>query len=92
MNQLFSDYELFYFNLSEVQKNLENTITNIIILNNNESMMSIDFKKLSNNFLILSEMKNHNSNIKNQLIKTPISINQINDAYLGKFSNFKKKL
>tara|TARA_B100000676_G_C17857679_1_gene721631 strand:- start:338 stop:934 length:597 start_codon:yes stop_codon:yes gene_type:complete len=77
LSQLFSDHELFFFNLSEVQKNLENTKTNIVFINDNESKISIDFKKLSNNFLILSNMKNQNLKTNNQLIKTPTSINHI---------------
>ena len=77
LSQLFSDHELFFFDLSEVQKNLENTKTNIVFINDNESKISIDFKKLSNNFLILSNMKNQNLKTNNQLIKTPTSINHI---------------
>tara|TARA_B100001057_G_scaffold50826_1_gene45247 strand:- start:2244 stop:2840 length:597 start_codon:yes stop_codon:yes gene_type:complete len=77
LRQLFYDYELFFFNISEVQKNFENTYTNIIFLNDNESTSSIDFKKLRNNFIILSDIKNHNLNTNNQLIKIPASINQI---------------
>ena len=77
LSQLFSDHELFFFDLSEVQKNLENTKTNIVFINDNESKISIDFKKLSNNFLILSNMKNQNLKTNNQLIKTPTSINHL---------------
>ena len=77
LSQLFSDHELFFFDLSEVQKNLENTKTNIVFINDNESKISIDFKKLSNNFLILSNVKNQNLKTNNQLIKTPTSINHI---------------
>ena len=77
LSQLFSDYELFFFDLSEVKKNHTNANTNIIFLNDKESTNSIDFKKLSNNFIILSDMKNHNPRINNQFIKIPKSINQI---------------
>ena len=77
LSQLFSDHELFFFDLSEVQKNLENTKTNIVFINDNESKISIDFKKLSNNFLVLSNVKNQNLKTNNQLIKTPTSINHL---------------
>ena len=89
LSQLFSDHELFFFDLSEVQKNLENTKTNIVFINDNESKISIDFKKLSNNFLILSNMKNQNLKTNNQLIKTPTSINHIKTLVENFIENIK---
>ena len=89
LSQLFSDHELFFFDLSEVQKNLENTKTNIVFINDNESKISIDFKKLSNNFLILSNMKNQNLKTNNQLIKTPTSINHIKTLVENFLENIK---
>ncbi len=89
LSQLFSDYELFFFDLNEVQKNYKNTSTNIIFLNDNEITKQIDFKKLSNNFIILSDMKNYNLNINNQLIKIPTSINQIKTIIKNFVENLK---
>ena len=89
LSQLFSDHELFFFDLSEVQKNLENTKTNIVFINDNESKISIDFKKLSNNFLILSNMKNQNLKTNNQLIKTPTSINHLKTLVENFLENIK---
>ena len=77
MSDLFSDYELFFMNLSEIQNHIENNSTNIIVLNNNESSTLFDSKKLKGNFLILSNVDNQSININNQLIKTPTAINQI---------------
>ena len=77
MSDLFSDYELFFMNLSEIQNHIENNSTNIIVLNNNESPTLFDSKKLKGNFLILSNVDNQSININNQLIKTPTAINQI---------------
>ena len=77
LSDLFSDYELFFMNLSEIQNHIENNSTNIIVLNNNESSTLFDSKKLKGNFLILSNVDNQSININNQLIKTPTAINQI---------------
>ena len=77
LTDLFYDYELFFINLNEIQKYHENIGTNIIILNDKESIKLINFKKLTNNFLIFSNLKNTNQNIKNKLIKIPKPINKI---------------
>ncbi len=77
LTELFSDYELFFIDLDEVQKYLKDIGTNIIFLNDKESTKLIDFKKLTDNFLIFSNLNNTNQNINNQLIKTPKPINKI---------------
>ncbi len=74
---VFSDYELFFMDLSEIQNYIEKNSINIIVLNDDKSTKLFDFKKLKGNFLILSNAKIQNMKINNQLIKTPISINQI---------------
>ena len=77
MSQLLSNYQLFFMDLSEVQNYIKNNNTNIIILNDDDSTKSFDFKKLKGNFLILSNIKNQSMNTNNQLLKTPTPINQI---------------
>ena len=77
LSELFSDYQLFFMDLSEIQNYVENNSINIIVLNNDERTKTFDFKKLKGNFLILSNIENQNTKIDNQLIKTPTSINQI---------------
>ena len=74
---LFSDYELFFMDLSKIQNYIEKNSINIIVLNDDKSTKPFDFKKLKGNFLILSNTKIQNMKINNQLIKTPISINHI---------------
>ena len=88
---LFSDYELSFINLNEIQKCYENTGTNIIFLSNKESTRLIDFKKLNDNFLILSNLNIKNLNINNQLIKTPKSINNIKTIIENFIENLKIK-
>ena len=77
MCDLFSGYELFFVDLSEIQNYVENNSINIIVLNNDENSKTFDFKKLKGNFLILSNIKNQSTEINYQFIKTPTSINQI---------------
>ncbi len=77
LKELFSDYELFFIDLGDIQDYIENNSLNIIVINDNKSTKPIDFKKLKGNFLILSNIKNQNMKINNQFIKTPTSINQI---------------
>ena len=77
ISQLFSDYQLFFMDLSEIQNYIKNNNTNIIVLNDDESTKLFDFNKLKGNFLILSNIKNQSTNTNNQLLKTPTPINHI---------------
>ena len=88
MSELLSDYELFFIDLNDVQKYLENNSINIIVYND-KTTKPFDFKKLKGNFLILSNVKDQNMNIKNQLIKTPIPINQIKTIIENFLENIK---
>ena len=88
---LFSDYELSFIDLNEIQEFYENTGINIIFINNKESTKLIDFKKLNDNFLVLSNLNIKNLNISNQLIKTPKSINNIKTIIENFIENLKIK-
>ena len=88
---LFSDYELSFIDLNEIQKFYENTETNIIFINDKESTKLIDFKILNDNFLILSNLNIKNLNISNQLIKIPKSINNIKNIIENFIENLKIK-
>ena len=83
---LFSDYELSFIDLNEIQEFYENTGINIIFINDKESIRLIDFKKLNDNFLVLS-----NLNINNTLIKIPKSINNIKTIIENFIENLKIK-
>ena len=89
LTELFSDYELTLMNLSEVEENLDNSSKNIIVLNDIEGKKFINFNKLGDNFLILSDQKNKNLNINNKLIKTPMPINYIKNTIENFLENFK---
>ena len=88
---LLSEYELSFIDLNEIQKCYENTGTNIIFLNDKENTKLIDFKKLNENFLILSNLNIKNLNITNQLIKIPKSINNIKTIIENFIENVKIK-
>ena len=77
LRDLFSDYELFFMDLSEIENHIENNSINIIVLNEDENTKQPDIKKLKGNVLILSSVKNQSVNINYKLIKTPTAINQI---------------
>ena len=89
--ELFSDYELFFMNINEIPKYIEHTGINIIFLNDKESTKKIDLKKLSDNFLILTNLKNQNPDINNQLIKVPKSIKYIKNLVENFVENLKIK-
>ena len=89
LGELFSDYELFFKDLTEIQKYIENTGINIIFIKDKESLRLIDFNKLSDNFLILSNQKNKNMNTNNQIIKIPKSINNIKNTVENFVENLK---
>jgi len=79
-------------NLNEIEKKSENTCANIIFINDTDSTGSINFKKLNDNFLILSSIKNKNINTNNKLITTPTSINHIQNIIVNFTENLKIKI
>ena len=79
-------------NLNQVEKNSENTCANIIFINDIDSTNSINFKKLNDNFLILSSIKNKNINTNNKLITIPASINHIQTTIVNFMENLKIKI
>ena len=77
LTELFSKHQLSFMKFDNIEKRLDNTSANIIIMKNIESTNLINLKKLSDNSLVLTSIKNLNINLNNQLILTPISINKI---------------
>ena len=87
-NDLLADYELFFMNYNEIEKVLDDTSANIIFINEAKIIELINFKDLSDNFLILSTFKSTNFKGKNLFIKTPATINYIK----AKIENFLENL
>ena len=91
LTELFSDYELFFMSLNEAEKNYSNTKTNVIFVNNAQSINGVDLKKLKGNFLIFSNYKNKDKNTKHKFIKTPTPINYIKNTIENFLENLKIK-
>ena len=91
LTELFSDYELFFMSLNEAEKNYSNTKTNVIFVNNAQSINGVDLKKLKGNFLIFSNYKNKDKNTKHKFINTPTPINYIKNTIENFLENLKIK-
>ena len=78
LSELLPDYNLFLFDLDEVQVLQKHTRPSIMILNNEEDFKIMNHEKISDNYLILSNIKNINFiTKKNNFIQTPLSISKI---------------
>ena len=75
--ELLSKYELVFMKLSSIDYKILNTQANIIFINNNEDLDLVNFRKLNDNCLVISNLKNNNLGYnKNQkLVNSPLSIN-----------------
>ena len=71
-------------NLESIDYDKKKIQMNVVILSNVKEFDLIDFSKLSDNFLIISNLKNinfySNSNNKIKTLKTPTSINRIKNS------------
>ena len=91
LSKLFFDYELFFRDLIEIPNYPYSCAANIIFLSDEESTKLIDFEKLSDNFLVLSSLKNKNPSIDIQFVKIPKPINQIKALIENFVENLKIK-
>ena len=82
LKTFFKEYELTFMNLQSIDYDLHKSQAKIIFINNIEEAKLINFKKLDNNFLIVSKLKNNylNSNQNIKVIRTPISINYLKNT------------
>ena len=76
LKSFLNEYELNFTNLQSIDYDLQKSQAKIIFINNIEEAKLINFKKLDNNFLIISKLKNDylNSNQNIKVISSPISI------------------
>ena len=89
--EFLSSYQLTFLKLEEIDYTEEFTKAKIIIINNDKDCDKINFEKLNANYLILSNLTNKNFNLKNslQLLKTPVSANNIKNKIENFFQNLK---
>ena len=73
---LLSDYELTIMKLDLIKDNIQASQANIIIINNNDIDLK-DCDKLSDNCLIISNLKKLNFNNKSNILNSPLSINNL---------------
>ena len=73
---LLSDYELTIMKLDQIKDNIQVSQANIIIISNNDIDLK-DYDKLSDNCLIISNLKKLNFNNKSNILNSPLSINHL---------------
>ena len=71
-----SDYELTIMKLDQIKDNIQVSQANIIIIIDNDIDLR-DYGKLSDNCLIISNLKNLNFNNKSNILNSPLSINHL---------------
>ena len=91
-NFLF-EYELKFKKLDSIDKKQTSIFANVIIISNNKDLDLINFNKLGDNFLVISNSKKINSfKTKNtKFINSPISINHIRNTIENFIQNLKIK-
>ncbi len=73
---LLSDYELNIMKLDLIKDNIQVSEANIIIISNNDIDLR-SYGKLSENCLVISNLKNSNFNNKANILNSPLSINNL---------------
>ena len=73
---LLSDYELTIMKLDLIKDNIQASQANIIFISNNDIDLR-DYRKLSDNCLVISNLKNLNFNNKSNILNSPLSINHL---------------
>ena len=76
LSSFLSDYELTIMKLDQIKDNIQLSQANIIIINNNDIDLSA-CGKLSDNCLIISNLKNLDFNNKSNILNSPLSINHL---------------
>ncbi len=90
LRSLFDYYDSNFIDLKDINYNLLNTQTNIIIILNGEDEKLINFSNLNTNCLVISNLKNIKLNHYDEakILHTPVSINNIKN----KIKNFIQNL
>ena len=76
LSSFLSDYELTIMKLDQIKDNIQPSQANIIIISNNNIDLR-DYGKLSENCLIISNLKKLNFNNKSNILNSPLSINNL---------------
>ena len=76
LSSLLSDYELTFMKLDQIKDNIQVSQANILIISNNDIDLG-DYGKLSDNCLIISNLKKLNFNYKLNILDSPLFINNL---------------
>ena len=76
LHSLLSKYELTIMKLDQIKDNIQSSQANIIIISDSDIDIR-DYGKLSDNCLIISNLKNLNFNNKSNILSCPLPINQL---------------
>ena len=76
LSSLLSDYELTIMKLDQIKDNIQASQANIIIISNNDIDFR-DYSKLSNNCLLISNLKKLNFKNKSNILNSPLTINNL---------------
>ncbi len=88
LSSLLSDYELTIMKLDQIKNNIQVSEANIIIISNNDINLK-DYDKLSDNCLIISNLKKLNFNNKSNILNSPLSINHLKNRVENFVQNLK---
>ena len=76
LQSLLSEYESTIMKLDLIKDNIQASQANIIFISNNDIDLR-DYSKLSDNCLVISNLKNLNFNNKSNILNSPLSINHL---------------
>tara|TARA_B100001057_G_scaffold477040_1_gene545795 strand:- start:264 stop:860 length:597 start_codon:yes stop_codon:yes gene_type:complete len=92
LSSLLSDYELTIMKLDLIKENIHASQANIIIINNND-IDPRDYSNLSDNSLVITNLKSLNLNLKkSKIINSPTTINNLKNRIENFLQNLKVQL
>tara|TARA_B100000575_G_C23107470_1_gene639343 strand:+ start:782 stop:1384 length:603 start_codon:yes stop_codon:yes gene_type:complete len=91
LHSVFTKYNLVFMKLESIDYNTQKIQPNIIIISNNNENALINFEKLDDNYLIITNLKTKPANQNNFLkfLNMPISINSLKNSVSNFTQNFK---
>ena len=90
LTSLLSEYEVTIMKLDQIKDNIMESQANIIITSDSDSDIDIrDYSNLSDNCLIISNLKNLNFNNKSNILNSPLSINHLKNTIAQFVQNLK---
>ena len=94
LNIIFSQYELSFRKLEIIEYDSKISQGNIIIINNNKEIDLVDFRKLGENYLVISSINNKDLNSYSgiKLLQTPAPINILKNRIYNFVQNLKFQL